>query len=144
MMSDPRGKSEIGVIPLGDAIFVDIYDDGARKIKIGDKFLYVLHDTDFGPDTFHKNTSATHKHPGIRPRWARVIATNHKSEKHVKIGDKVFLEELKWSAPCPIPGHFGRKFYRIDLKHVLWIDQDGFTKDEMEKIKTRQTGAWIK
>jgi len=138
-------KTEIGVFPLGDAIYVDIYDTGAKQINVGKgKFIITLHDTDFGTDTFHKNTSKTHKHPGIRPRWARVIATNEESEKTVKVGDKVFLDELKWSAPCPIPGYPDRKFYRIETKDILAVDDEGFTQDELRAIKARAQGSWIK
>ena len=139
-------KTEIGVLPLKDAVFVDLYDTGASQIKIAgtNKVIHLLHDTDFGPDTFHKNTAKSHKHPGIRPRWGRVIATNPTSAKTVKIGDKILIDTLEWSHACPIPGYPERKFYRVETKKILLIDPDGFTKEEMKMIKERQNGAWIK
>jgi len=141
-----ESKSEINIFPLGDAIFVDLFDDGSNVINLGNgKKFYLLSDANFGPDTFHKNTSMTHKHPGIRPRWGRVIAVNPKSEATVKIGDKILIDTLEWSAPCPVPGRTERKFYRVAVPKILLISDVGFTKEEMDAIKERPVGAgyWI-
>lgn len=138
-------KSEINVFPLGNAVYIDLFDTGEGVIKMGNKKFFLLHDNTFGQDTFHKDTSKTHKHPGIRPRWARVIAVNEESEEIVQIGDRVLVDTLKWSAPCPLPGHTNRKFYRVAVEDIMGIDTKGFKEDEIDDLKERRTGVgyWI-
>ena len=117
-------------------ILVDIYDDGAQTVSLGEgkKPLILLPDDTFGKD-FEK-ASEYSKHPGIRPRWAMVVATTDHAEKMgIKAGDKVLLDTMKWTRGVEYTE--GRKVWSIEAEDVLLVDDDGFTDDELEYIGSR-------
>ncbi len=118
-------------------ILVDIYDDGAQTVSLGEgrKPLILLPDDTFGRD--FDQASEYSKHPGIRPRWGMVLATTDFAEKlGIKVGDKVLLDTMKWSRGA-IYSEDGRKLWRIKADDVLAVDDDGLTEDELDYIASR-------
>lgn len=126
-------NTEIGVTPLHKGVFVNIYDDGIWPIQLGSKTFYSLPDTDFGPDSIYGKT--TTKHPGIRPRWARIVAVSNEAEEAgFRIGQKVLLEHLDWSRAAWVGNQMNQKFWRVDYDKILGVDDDGFTSYEKSRL----------
>ena len=118
-------------------VLVDIYDDGAQTITLGEgkKPLILLPDDTFGRD-FEK-ASEYSRHPGIRPRWAMVVATTEHAEKlGIAVGDKVLLDTMKWTRGV-VYGDDGRKLWSIEADDVLLVDDDGFSDSELDHIQSR-------
>jgi len=125
--------SEINARPLGKDILVDIYDDGEENIDVGGgKKLILLSDTSFGRSI----DSVEGKHPGIRPRWARVLATtDYAEDAGLSIGMKVLCDTMKWSRG--VAYEEDKKLWRIPVEDILGIDDDGFTESELKHIEGR-------
>lgn len=124
-------QSLINWIPIQDWVFVDIYDDGEAKIKIGNKTLWLPADDTFGKDTMHKSNE---KHRGIRGRWAMVLGVNERGEEAgLKVGQKVYLDELKWTRGF-LYDNTRLKAWAIKIDDILCVDEDGFEDDEAEHI----------
>ena len=117
-------------------ILVDIYDDGAQTVSLGEgkKPLILLPDDTFGRD--FDNASEYSRHPGIRPRWAMVVATTEHAEKAgIKVGDKVLMDTMKWTRGVEYVE--GRRVWSIEVEDVLLVDDDGLTEDELDYIASR-------
>lgn len=128
-------NSSINVRPVGKFILVDIYDDGNRAITLGGKKFFLLDDSTFGKG---KQFSSETEHPGIRDRWALVLATCDYAEKcGIHVGDKVYLERLEWSRGVVYDKKTGKKMWRIDTDKVLGIDSEGLTAGEKKYIEGR-------
>lgn len=125
-MSDT--KSLIGLRPVGDYILVFIYDDGNSSIDLGDgrKLITGLRDTEF--DSIHRK-NLDEKHPGIRGRWAVVVGVNDNTPDSITLGDKVFLDELKWSRGI-LAAQNGARVWKIPPADVLVVDSEGLSDDE--------------
>src|SRR4051812_36515447 len=79
--------------PIHDGVFVDIVDRDVTQKDLGNgKVLHLIADDDFG---FHNPMSGA-THPGIRPRWARVLAVGPEAEGIVNAGDLVLCDYGKW------------------------------------------------
>ena len=121
-------------------VLVDIYDDGGQTVSLGKGKapLILLPDDTFGRD--FDQASEYSRHPGIRPRWGRVLATTKFAEKlGIKVGDKVLLDTMKWSRGV-VYDEDGRKLWRIKADDVLVVDDDGFTEDEIAHMESRYQG----
>lgn len=131
-------QSIITAVPLENNkdILVDIYDDGEQRVDLGNgKKLILLPDDTFGRD--FDQSSEYSRHPGIRPRWGRVLATTkYAEEMGISVGDKVLLDTMKWSRGT-IYNEDGHKLWRIKAEDVLAVDDDGFTQEEMNHIEER-------
>ncbi len=107
---------------------------------VGGKVFYTLSDTEFGAGT-RTHRSVDRKHPGLRPRWAVVVSVGTDAEAvGLKIGDKVLLDELKWSRGVTYEHVTRKKVWRIPVRDVLLVDQDGLTEQEKRHIKRRDRG----
>ena len=92
----------------------------------------MLSDSMFGED--HMKRSMEQSHPGIRPRWAMVMATSDRADQFgIKVGDKVLCEQMKWSRGVEFD-NCGRRVWRILPDNILGVDDDGYTDEEKEKI----------
>ncbi len=121
----------IGMHALRGDVLVDIYDDGEDSVELapGRKFI-LLNDTQFARD---RDGSETHS--GIRPRWARVLATSDYAESTgIRVGMKVLCDTMKWFRGVQY-NNIGQKLWRIPANDIIGIDDDGLTEDEMSKIK---------
>lgn len=118
-------------------VLVDIYDDGSEAISmgVGKKPFMLLTDVNFGRDFDRRTVDTTH--PGIRPRWGRVLATtNHAENLGIVVGDKVLLDTMKWTRGV-VYDNAGRKLWSIEAVDVLMVDDEGFTEEELDTIKNR-------
>jgi len=104
---------------MHNSVFVDIIDrDLTHKDLGGGKILYLISD-----DTFGANDPVANTHRGIRPRWARVMATGPEVDE-VQPGDLVLCDTLKWSRRIPL-GRLDNQtvyFWRITVTDILLID----------------------
>lgn len=116
--------------PTHDGIIIDIVDrDVTQKDLGGGKVLHLISDDSFG-ERLHN--SMAHTHPGIRPRWARVLAVGPEvHDDDVQIGDLVLCDTLKWGRKFPLGRDYGQVIYiwRIEVKHILGVDSDA-SRDE--------------
>ena len=128
-------ETSIGVLPLHYNLLVLIYDTGANVLSFGDKQFYVMEDFKLDKETMKRYDVQNHSHPGIRPRWAKVLAVCEGAEDvGVKIGSKVLLEQLEWSRPI-IYNESRQKCWKIPLEKVLLVDNEGFNEKELELIE---------
>ena len=123
--------SLVGLKPLQDKVLVYIYDDGNTSIDIGDgkKLITSLADTLF--DSVHEVIDG--KHPGIRSRWAMVIGIADNTPDDIKLGDKVFLEQMKWRRGI-YATRAGHRVWDISFHDILVIDDEGFVDEEIAKV----------
>lgn len=126
-------ETMIGIKPLHDRLLVGIYDSGETTMMIGGKKFYLLSDTSAGMD---RNVEV--KHPGIRPRWAIVLAVpDELVGQGVSVGDKVLLDELKWSRGINAGvNEDGRgNVWSIPFEDILLVgSSDEFTDSDREQI----------
>lgn len=128
----------IGVRPLRERVLVDIYDDGSKPMRVGGKVFWSPADDRFGPDDIRHATTADNRHPGIRPRWAIVVGTSPEAEAAgIKVGQKVFLDTMKWTRGVVYDKVTRRKVWSIAAEDILGIDEDGFDEDERLMIEDR-------
>lgn len=119
-------SSSIGVHPLKGRVLIDIFDTGEETIKLGGKDFILLGDNDL--KSHHKTVEA--KHPGIRDRWATVLAVSDQAEEDgLQLGDTVLCEKLTWSRKIPHPDGV-TKFSMIESKDILFIDLDKRVQEE--------------
>lgn len=123
--------------PIKKDILVMIYDDGQNYKNINGFKLWMPSDDRFGKDSLKRNVNET-KHTGIRPRFACVLSVApYAVESGLKPGDKVLLDTMKWSRGVTIDHKNNDiRVWRISADDVLYIDDDGFDEDEMEKINS--------
>ena len=124
-------QSLVGLRPLNNRVLVCIYDDGDNSIDIGDgkRLITSLKDTEF--DGLHDVTDG--KHPGIRARWALVIGINDETPSEIKLGSKVFLEQMKWRRGVTATRN-GHRVWDIDFNDILVVDEDGLNEEEAAKV----------
>lgn len=136
-------ESLIGIRPIKDWVLVDIYDDGQKLIRVkGGGKIWLPPD-----DSFEKHSlKRTHeqRHPGIRARWAMVLAVNEEGESRgIKVGQKVLCDELKWTRGFEHDQKSHAKAWAIKAEDILMVDDDGFDEDEMEMITSKYGEIWI-
>jgi len=133
--------SLIGLKPLRDKILVYIYDDGQNSVDIGDgkRLITGLVDTEF--NGIYKD-QVDGKHPGIRSRWAMVVGINKDTPSDIKVGDKVFLEQMKWRRGI-LASRFGQKVWDISFHDILVTDDEGFDEQEREKVDEYMKGFGV-
>lgn len=125
--------SMIGIKPLHERILVGIYDDGETYLMLGGKKFWLL-----GDDTDRLGRSVEQKHPGIRPRWGVVLAVPDVVQEtgDVKVGQKVLLDELKWSRGVTARLHGeDTKVWSIPFEDVMGLYDGEFTEKEIEQIE---------
>jgi len=125
-------ESLINAKALRNDLLVDIYDDGEETVELapGRKFI-LLEDTQFARDRDGSET-----HAGIRPRWAKVLATSDYAEEvGITVGMKVLCDTMKWFRGINYTAD--RKMWRIPADDILGIDDDGFTEEEVSKLESR-------
>jgi hypothetical protein len=123
--------------PTHDHLFIDIIDrDVTKKDLGGGKVLHLLADDTFGLDRPHDPALA--KHPGIRPRWARVLEVGPDVEGDVKPGDLVLCDTLKWSHRIPL-GRVGLEivyFWRININDILLVNESESDEQNLPDYST--------
>lgn len=127
-------KTIMGHRPLGDYMLINIFDDGDTTVTLDNGVEFILlSDATFGEQ--HLKRSTEHSHPGIRPRWAMVMATSDRAEEMgINIGDKVLCDQMRWSRGMEFD-ECGRRIWRILPDNILAIDDDGYTDIEKKKIR---------
>lgn len=124
------------VRPTHDFLFIDIVDrDVTKKDLGGGKFFHLLSDDTFGPARPHNPVVG--QHPGVRPRWARVLMIGPEAKGDVNIGDMVLCDTLKWSHGIPL-GKDGVKpvlFWRINVNDVL-LRSDKGSAEYLDQMRT--------
>ena len=112
-------ETQIGVRPMKNKILIDIYDTGEETISVGGKPFFLLGDNNVKS---HHNT-VDGKHPGIRPRWARVLAVSKEAHQDgVQLGDHVLCATMSWSKKIPRPD--GEGFFSVvDSSDIVFIDE---------------------
>jgi hypothetical protein len=131
----------VGIKPLHSRILVGIYDDGDTVMMLGGKKFFLLDDS-----SADKKRDIHVKHQGVRPRWAIVLAVADQVVNHgnpVKVGQKVLLDELKWSRGVPVEIDGERtRMWSIPVDDVLLVGEDeAFSEMEREQI-TRLYKHW--
>lgn len=124
-------ESLINAKALRKDILVDIYDDGEESIELapGRKFI-LLNDSQFARDR-----DGSESHAGIRPRWAKVLATSDYAEQSgIHVGMKVLCDTMKWFRGINYAS--GKKMWRIPSTDIIGIDDDGFTEEELSKLES--------
>src|SRR5258708_2612002 len=98
------------VRPTHAGVIIDIIDRNVTQKDLGGgKILHLLSDDSF---VERVHNSMEHKHPGIRPRWARVLAVGPDVEDDdVKIGDLILCDTLKWGRKFPLGRDNGQIIY---------------------------------
>lgn len=134
-------KNILPIRPLRDNLFIDIIDRNVTtKTLKGGHVLHLLSDDDI--DQVHNSMHG--KHPGIRPRWARVLGigpeVQDKIGNDIKLGHLVLCDTLKWSRKCPL-GRIGLEiiyFWKININDILLINdhepRDNYIKDFTKKL----------
>lgn len=125
-------KTMIGIKPIHERVLVGIYDDGDKTIMLGGRRFILLDDT-----MLDKNRSLDKKHQGIRPRWAIVLAVSDTVQElgEIVVGNKVLLDELKWTRAIPANIHDTRgKIWSIPAEDILGIENTGFLPEDKEQI----------
>jgi len=125
-------ESLINARALRKDILVNIYDDGEETIELapGRKFI-LLNDSQYSKDRDGADTT----HAGIRPRWAKVLATSdYAEEAGIVVGMKVLCDTMKWFRG--VNYKHNSKFWRIPTDDILGIDDDGFTEEEISKLES--------
>jgi hypothetical protein len=124
-MPNKRSSSLIPVKPLHDNLFIDIVDRNVTTKLLNSGHVLHLISDDY-VDGVHNSMSG--KHPGIRPRWARIIGIGpkvyDKVSKGIELGNFVLCDTLKWSRQIPL-GRIGLEtvyFWRINVDDILLID----------------------
>lgn len=108
----------IGVRPLRGC-FIDIYDTGDAVITVGGKPFYLLGDNHLKS---HHNTMEA-KHPGIRPRWAEILAVSQKAyDEGLRVGMHVLCEQLKWTQKLWNRADTGKPMSWIDHNDIMLVD----------------------
>ena len=122
----------IGMRPVGMRVMVFIYDDGNDSVDLGNgkRLITGVRDTDF--DSPHNAIDG--KHPGIRPRWAIVTGTNDQTPDYIKLGAKVYLDEMKWRRGVMASPN-GERVWDIRWEDILLVDEDGVSGDEVGLAK---------
>ncbi len=128
--------SVLPVRPTHDFLFIDIVDRNVTKKDLGEgKVLHLLSDDSFGPQGPRDPIAASH--PGVRPRWARVLAIGPEvPDGDLDIGDLVLCDTLKWGHGIPL-GRVGLNtvfFWRINVNDVLLIDQRSTGDDYLNQF----------
>jgi hypothetical protein len=112
------------VRPTHDGVFIDIVDRSVTQKDLGGgKVLHLISDDSFeGP-----HNTMSHTHPGIRPRWARVLGVGPDvNEDDVKVGDLVLCDTLKWGRKFPL-GRDGLEIvymWRISVGDILMVNAE--------------------
>lgn len=110
--------------PTHDGIFIDIVDRDVTHKDLGNgKVLHLLADDNFGS----AHNPMMGKHPGQRPRWARVWAVGPEADDVVQPGDLVLCDELKWGRKISL-GRIGLTtvyFWRIAAGDIMVVDERG-------------------
>ena len=133
-------SSIVGLKPVGDRILVYIYDDGETTVDLGDGVHLVTSINDTMLDSAHNNIDG--KHPGARGRWALVVGVNEHTPDSIKVGAKVFLDEMKWSRGF-MAGPTGERCWNIPYEDVLLVDEAGFIGDhDAEPLVTKYIAAF--
>jgi len=110
-------QTQIGILPTKGRILIDIFDTGEKVIKLGGKDFIILGDTKL--ESHH--TTMENSHPGIRPRWAKILATSIEAEKDgLKVGDVVLCEQLRWSRKLK---YNDVVFSMIPVEDVIVVDE---------------------
>jgi len=123
-------QSLIGLKPLRDRVLVYIYDDGDHTIDLGNgKKLVMLNDSNL--ESVHDVTEGSH--PGIRARWALVVGVSDETPSDIKVGDKVYLEQLKWRRGIMATNN-GQRVWDISFHDILVVDDAGLEDDELKKV----------
>lgn len=120
--------------PMANGVLVNIYDDGGKSIKIAGGVDLIVHSDDkFGAGTIGADAKKSHR--GLRPRWAKVLAVSPECKQFdIKVGDKVFIEQLRWTRCITTDPTTGDKVWRVSVDDIMGVDDDGFTEDELEYI----------
>jgi hypothetical protein len=129
-------ESIIGIRPIKDWVLVDIYDDGERLTRFaGGKKFWLPSDDKFDHHAIKRGTD--HKHSGIRPRWAMVVAVGeHAEQRGIAVGQKVLCDEMKWTRGFQNTVTNARA-WAIKTEDILLVDEDGFDEDDLEKLAPR-------
>jgi len=124
----------IGIKPIQNRVLVGIYDDGDTTMTLGGKTFYLLDDS-----SANKSRNIDTKHQGVRPRWAVVLAVPDSVVEYdnVHVGDKVYLDQLKWSRGIKAPiNDETRKVWSIPVEDILLTgDGSTFTENDLIQIK---------
>ena len=131
--------TSMGITPLNDGVLLDIYDDGEIPMMVGGIRFYTI--SDVALDSPHARDGHT-KHPGIRARWALVVAVSDKAEQEagLKVGDKVLCEHGRWT-PGFTYDSSRKKAWWIKHTDILLVDEGGLTKEEKLHMKERAKRA---
>ena len=128
--------SILPVRPRHDFLFIDIIDRNVTTKDLGGgKVLHLLSDDSFGPQGPHNSIEA--RHPGVRPRWARVLEIGPEVEDNIKVGDLVLCDTLKWGHGVPY-GRVGLEvvyFWRINVKDILVIDDAASSEEYLGQYR---------
>jgi len=118
-------KTAIGIVPLPGQLLVDIFDRGNKEIKLaGGKKLWLPSDDDMKG----VQNAVDHRHPGIRPRFARVLATSTEAEEAgISVGDEVLIDTLEWSRGVRYARVQGinMQFWRVFADKISLVSEQG-------------------
>ena len=130
--------------PRHDFLFIDIIDRDVTTKDLGNgKVLHLIADDSFGPDRPHNPINA--RHPGVRPRWARVLMIGPEAEGDVEPGDLVLCDTLKWGHGIPL-GRCGLNmvyFWWINVKDILVVDDTASRDDYLNQFAELMTNTEI-
>lgn len=132
-------KSIVGIRPIKDWVFVDIYDDGQKLSMFGGKPFWLPSDDKFDHHAIKRGTD--NKHSGIRPRWAMVVAVGeHAEQRGIAVGQKVLCDEMKWTRGFQ-NNITKNRCWAIKTEDILLVDEDGFDEGECVKLSEKYPGV---
>lgn len=117
---EKRVLSHFGLRPLR-GVFIDIYDTGEKTITLGGKDFILFGDNEV--QGRHNPMNGTH--PGIRPRWAEVVAVSPQAyDEGFRVGQHVLCDTLKWTRKLYTRPDNGRQISWIPCADVLLVDEE--------------------
>lgn len=118
-------------------ITVDIYDDGEQTYEIAPgKSFILLNDSSISKDPDKNPTDR--RHPGIRPRWAIVLATTPYAEKMgIEVGQKILCDTMKWRRGIYVNEYSTKRVWFISADDVAFVDPEGLDENEQKKVASR-------
>lgn len=117
----------IRVRPIEGFVLIDIYDRGMRIMSNRATGSNIILPSDDMIDDMRRH-QVDSKHPGIRPRWGRILAVSQEAkEAGLHVGDDILADTLKWSRGVNYARVKGqtRKFWRLAVEDVLLHSSDG-------------------
>ena len=130
-------QTAVNYKPIGDWVFIDLYDDGETVTKMGDYNWIWIGDDKFGSEDLVQGRDYDNTHRGIRPRWGLVVGVSDKAAEDVQVGQKVLCDQMKWTRGFQYDRDSNAKLWAIKAEDILMVDETGLTDDEVDMLERK-------